>query len=168
MSDSPASSDRTRTITWQDPHTAFVREPAMSGLEFLRAIQQGALPLPPMAELMGMRLVEVEAGRVVWSAEPGECHYNPIGVVHGGFAATLLDSAMGCAVHATLPAGVAYTTLELKVNLVRPLTDATGRVTAEGRVLHAGRRTAIAEARLTDAEGRIYALATSTCMMLDA
>jgi uncharacterized protein (TIGR00369 family) len=138
----------------------------MNGLDFLRAIQRGELPPPPIAELMDMRLAEIEEGRVVFVSEPREFHYNPIGVVHGGFAATLLDSAMGCAVQTVLPAGVAYTTLEIKVNLVRALTDATGPVTAESRVIHAGQSTALADGRLTDAGGKLYAFATTTCLIV--
>lgn len=166
MSDSDAPVVRFRTITWHDPRAAAVRGRAMSGLDALRAVQRGDIPPPPIAELMGMRMVDVEAGRAAFASEPSEYHYNPIGVVHGGFAATLLDSAMGCAVQSLLPTGVAYTTLEIKVNLVRPLADTTGTVTAEGRVIHAGQRTAIAEGRLTDAAGALYAFATTTCLII--
>jgi uncharacterized protein (TIGR00369 family) len=137
----------------------------MSGLEYLRALARGELPAPPIAELMGFRAVEVEEGRVVFEAEPAEYHYNPIGTVHGGFACTLADSAMGCAVHSTLPAGAGYTTLELKVNLLRPITAGTGRLRCEGRTVHVGGRVATAEARLTDPEGTLYAHATTTCMV---
>ena len=139
----------------------------LSGLEFLEAIGRGDLPPAPMATLLGIEPVEVSPGRAVFAGVPAEEHYNPIGAVHGGYAATLLDSAMGCAVHTTLPAGVGYTTLELSANLVRGITPATGPVICEGRVLHAGRRTATAEARLTaEAGGALLAHAKTTCLIL--
>lgn len=163
--DSDEQQPRTRTITWEDPMPAAELGRTMSGLEHLCAIADGRLPLPPIAKLLGFRLAEAEAGRVVFAALPAEYHYNPIGVVHGGFAATLLDSAMGCAVHSTLPAGTGYTTLEVKVNYVRPLTRETGEVRCEGNVIHVGGRTATAEGRLVDASGRLYAHATTTCLL---
>jgi uncharacterized protein (TIGR00369 family) len=138
---------------------------AMSGVAFLEAIAQGILPPPPIAELLGFRLCEVEAGRVVFEGQPAACHYNPIGTVHGGYAATLLDSAMGCAVHSVLEVGMGYATLEIKVNLVRPITAETGPVRAEGTLLHRGRRTATSEARLVDANGTLLAHATCTCLL---
>jgi uncharacterized protein (TIGR00369 family) len=138
----------------------------MSGLDFLRAVLRGELPPPPVAELMEMRLAEVEEGRVVFASESREFHYNPIGAVHGGFAATLLDSAKDCAIGSTLPAGMTYTTLEIKINLVRALTDATGMVIALGRIIHVGKRTATAEGRLTDAAGALYAFGTTTGLVM--
>lgn len=138
----------------------------MSGLEYLQAIQAGTVPPAPIAVLIGMQIVEVEEGRVVFSAQPDEYHYNPIGTVHGGIAATLLDSALGCAVHSMLPAGTAYTTLEIKVNYLRPMTSKTGTVYSEGKVIHLGGRVATAEARLTDAEGKLYAHGTTTCIIM--
>jgi uncharacterized protein (TIGR00369 family) len=108
----------------------------------------------------------VSEGRVVFSAEPAEYHYNPLGTVHGGIAATLLDSAMGCAVQSLLPAGTGYTTLEIKVNYLRPITSATGPVTCEGKIIHLGGRVATAEARLSDATGKLYAHGTTTCILL--
>lgn len=137
----------------------------MSGLEYLKAIQSGELPPPPIATLMDMTIVEASEGRVVFSAEPAEYHYNPLGTVHGGFAATLLDTAMGCVVQSLLPAGTGYTTLELKVNYLRPLTSSTGTVMCEGNVIHLGGRIATAEARVTDAAGKLYAHGTTTCMI---
>jgi uncharacterized protein (TIGR00369 family) len=113
-----------------------------------------------------MRFVEVEEGRAIFEGEPTEYHYNPIGVVHGGLAATLLDSAMGCAVHSMLPVGVGYTTLEIKVNYLRALTSETGTVRAEGRVIKVGGRVAVAEGRITDAAGNLYAHSTTTCLIL--
>jgi uncharacterized protein (TIGR00369 family) len=138
----------------------------MSGIEFLRAIRDGRLPPPPIAALLGFRLAEVDAGHAVFEALPGEQHYNPIGVVHGGLAMTLLDSAMGCAVHSQMPAGGAYTTLEAKTNLTRAITSQTGKLRAIGKVLHIGSRIATAEGRLVDAAGRLYAHASTTCIVL--
>jgi len=145
-----------------------VKQPReMTGLEYLRAMTESRVPPPPIAELIGFDLVEVDEGYALFRGEPGERHLNPIGSVHGGFAATLLDSALGCAVHATLPAGVGYSTLELSVNLVRGITPATGPVLAEGRIVHAGRRTATAEAKLyAEHGGALLAHATTTCLIL--
>jgi uncharacterized protein (TIGR00369 family) len=137
----------------------------MSGLEFWRAVQKGEVPLPPICELVGFELAEVEEGRVVLECVPGEQHYNTMGVVHGGLACTLLDSAMGCALHTMLPAGTGYTTLELKTNLLRPVVANTGALRCEGRPIHVGGRVAIAEASLTDGSGKLYAHATSTLMV---
>ena len=136
-----------------------------SGIALLRAMQAGELPAPPIMTLLDFALVEVEEGRAVFAGTPGERHYNPLGSVHGGYAATLLDSCMGCAVHSTLPAGTGYTTLEFKVNLVRPLTAETGEVRAEGRTLHVGKRSATAEGRLVDGAGRLLAHGTTTCLV---
>jgi uncharacterized protein (TIGR00369 family) len=139
----------------------------MTGLEMLRAIAAGELPGAPIADLLGFAPVEAEEGRVVFAAVPGPEHYNPIGTVHGGLAATLLDSAMGCAVHSTLPAGVGYTTLELKVNFTRPITSETGRILCEGTVVHRGGRVATAEGRVyAEADGRLVAHGTTTCLIL--
>jgi uncharacterized protein (TIGR00369 family) len=138
----------------------------VTGLEVLRAIAAGELPGAPIAELLGFAPVEAEEGRVVFAATPGPQHYNPIGSVHGGLAATLLDSAMGCAVHSTLPAGVGYTTLELKVNFVRPITSETGRIVCEGTIVHRGGRVATAEGRVfAEADGSLLAHGTTTCLI---
>ena len=157
---------RTRTITWEDPAPGARVGRTMSGLDYLKALQEGVIPPPPIAVLMDMSIVEVSEGRVVFAAQPAEYHYNPLGTVHGGLAATLLDSAMGCAVHSTLPAVTGYTTLELKVNYLRPMTHETGPVYCEGKVIHVGGRIATAEGRLTDADGRLYAHGTTTCIIL--
>jgi uncharacterized protein (TIGR00369 family) len=141
--------------------------PALSGLEQLRlALGEGARPAGIGATL-GFRLVELEEGRVVFEGAPGRHVYNPIGTVHGGYAATLLDSAVGCAVHSQLKPGQGYTTLELKVAYHRAVTEHTGPVRAEGRVVNLGRRAAFAEGRLTDANGRLYASATSTLLVFE-
>jgi len=138
----------------------------MSGLDYLKAMQEGRIPPPPIAMLIDMRIVEVSEGRVVFAAQPAEFHYNPLGAVHGGLAATLLDSALGCAIHSTLPAGTSFTTLEIKVNYLRPMTRETGLVYSEGKVIHVGGRIATAEGRITDADGKLYAHGTTTCIIL--
>lgn len=157
--------ERSRTITWADPRVTQEAGERMDGLDLLRAITDGTLPAPPMATLMGFHFTEVERGRVVAEATPGEFQYNPNGTVHGGFAATLLDSVMGCAVHTKLNAGVGYTTLDININYVRGITSTTGTLHAEGRTIHVGGRIATAEGRLTDAAGRIYAHGTTTCLI---
>jgi len=137
----------------------------MDGLTFLRAIRDGEVPPAPIATLMNFAISEVEEGRVEFAATPDAGVYNPLGTVHGGYVCTLLDSCMGCAVHSTLKAGLGYTSVELKVNFVRPLSEATGEVRAEGRVLSAGRQIATAEGRLVDARGRLLAHGTTTCLI---
>jgi uncharacterized protein (TIGR00369 family) len=141
---------------------------ARDGLAFLRGVIGGQFLAPPIAETLGFKLVAVEKGRAIFEGVPQHRHYNPIGVVHGGFAMTLLDSALGCSVHTTLDKGEAYTTLEIKMNLVRPLTKDTGPVRAEGRVLHRGRSVGTAEGEIKDAGGKLYAHATTTCMIFPA
>jgi uncharacterized protein (TIGR00369 family) len=157
---------RSRTYTWGDPMPSVEARRRLSGIEYLRGFLDGTFPPAPIAQTMGMRFVKVEEGRAVFEGEPAEYHYNPIGVVHGGLAATLLDSAMGCAVHSTLPVDVSYTTLEIKVNYLRALTSETGTVRAEGRVIKVGGRVALAEGRITDASGTLYAHGTTTCLIL--
>jgi len=152
--------------SWSDPAALAEAGRTLPGIEFLRAIRDGRLPAPPIAELLGFKLVEVDTGHAVFEVMPGEQHYNPIGVVHGGLAMTLLDSAMGCAVHSHIPAGGGYTTLEAKTNLVRPVTSKTGLLRAIGKVLHLGSRVATAEGRLVDGGGKVYAHATTTCIVL--
>jgi uncharacterized protein (TIGR00369 family) len=159
--------DRTLTVQWTDPAALAVAGRSMSGIDFMRAIRDGELPPPPIALLLGFRLAEVEPGRVVFECTPGEQHYNPIGVVHGGLAMTLLDSAMGCCVQTRMPAGSGYTTLEAKTNLVRAITEKTGRLRAIGKVVHLGSRIATAEGRLEDASGKLYAHASTTCIVLN-
>jgi len=142
---------------------------APSGLELLQGIVQGTYPAPPIQATLGFTLDEVQEGRAVFSAPVAEAHYNPMSTLHGGVAATLLDSAMGCAVHSTLPPGVAYTTLEFKVNFIRPATAATGRIAAEGTLVHRGSRVATAEGRLVAVDdGRLLAHATATCLIIGA
>ena len=141
---------------------------SQDGLTFLKAIADGTLPAPPITETLGFTMVEVEEGRALFAGVPEFRHYNPIGVVHGGYAATLLDSALGCAVQSTCKKGEAYTTLELKLNMVRAITKDTGRITAEARILYRGRTVGTAEGYVRDASGKLYAHATTTCMIFPA
>jgi uncharacterized protein (TIGR00369 family) len=158
---------RTRTLSWEDPRPAAAAGAELRGIDYMRALAAGELPPPPIAVLMNMRPAEVEPGRAVFEGEPGEEHYNPIGVVHGGYAATILDSALGCAVHTTLALGEAYTTLSLEVKMVRPVTAETELVRAEAEVLYRGRRQATAQAKLTDAHtGKLLAHGSATCMII--
>jgi uncharacterized protein (TIGR00369 family) len=158
--------ERTITVQWQDPTQLASRARESSGVDFLKAIVSGELPKAPIQELLGFSLDEADEGRVLFSIEPGEQHYNPIGSVHGGVAATLLDSAMGAAVHSTLAQGEAYATLEVKFNLVRPITADTGRVLAEGKVVHRGKTVATVEGSLRSAsDGKLLAHGTSTCLI---
>lgn len=158
---------RSRTLVWQDPVPTAAAGAAMTGMEYMTAVVTGKVPPPPIAVTMRLRPVELEEGRVVFEGEPGEEHYNPIGVVHGGYAATLLDSALGCAVHTTLPAGVGYSSLGLEAKYVRPITRDTGRVLCEANVLYRGRRQATAEANLVAADSnKLLAHGIATCMLL--
>lgn len=127
----------------------------------------GELPLPSMVALLGLRLVEVEEGRVVFAGTATNRFYNGWGVAHGGFAATMLDSALGCAINTLMPAGRSFTTLELKVNYTRPITQEVGELRCEGRAIHVGKRTATSEARIVDAKGKLYAHGTTTCIVIE-
>jgi uncharacterized protein (TIGR00369 family) len=137
----------------------------MSGLKFVRGLASGALPLNTIAETLGYDIVETENGRVVLSITPTSAHLNPWGTVHGGLTATLLDSCMGLAVQSTLAKGLGSTTLEFKISLIRPITPETGLVSAEGRIINAGRKVGIADGRVTDSKGRLLAHGTTTCMI---
>ena len=139
----------------------------MSGLEFVRGLADGSLPLNSMARTLGYDVVAAEKGRVLVAAEPNEDHLNPTGTVHGGVAATLLDTSMGLAIQSTLEKGFAQTTVEFKISLMRPITPETGRITAEGVVLNCGRRVGTAEGRLTDGKGRLLAHGTTTCLIFE-
>jgi uncharacterized protein (TIGR00369 family) len=163
----PPQSGRSRLVTWQDPLETAAAAAGRSGREFLEAIVAGEVPPPPIAVLMRMRPVELGDGRAVFEGEPSEEHYNPIGVVHGGYAATILDSALGCAAQTTLPAGSGYTTLSLEVKFVRAISRDTGPVRAEAEVVHRGRRQIVAEAKLTAvSSGKLLATATSTLLLV--
>jgi uncharacterized protein (TIGR00369 family) len=157
---------RSRTYSWQDPIALRDAGATMSGLDYLNAVFGGKLPPPPIAQTLDFTGAEVEEGRAVFVAEPREFLYNPIGVVHGGFAMTILDSAMGCSVHSMLAAGEGYTSLETSVNFVRPITIKTGRVRCEGKVIHRGGRIATAEGRLIEeSTGKLLAHGTTTCLV---
>jgi uncharacterized protein (TIGR00369 family) len=158
--------ERVRTVTWEDPMIGAVAAASMDGLDYLRAIGSGEVPPPPIALLLGMEAPRVDPGSAVFSLEPGEHLYNPIGSVHGGVLATLLDSALGCAVHSTLPTGVGYTTVDLNVTYLRPVTRDSGRLTCQAEIVHSGRKVATARARVVDGDGRLYATATTTCLIL--
>lgn len=134
-----------------------------TGLELLRRVVAGDYPAPSIAARMNFALVEVEEGRAVFRGLPGERHLNPLGGVHGGWAATVMDSALGCCIHAMLGIGEAFSTAEMKINYTRPITPQTGIVTCEGKVVHKGRTLAVSEARLTDERGRLLAFGTETC-----
>src|SRR5262245_48378814 len=141
---------------------------ARSGLEFLSDMVAGKVPQPPISEVLGFHLVEVKEGFACFEGLPEQRHYNPIGTVHGGLAATLLDSALGCAIFSTLAKGEAWTTLELKLNMVRPITADTGPIRAEGRLIHRGRTVATSDGTVKDRAGKLYAHATTTCMIFPA
>ena len=161
---------RSRTHEWEDPAIlAAAAQDGRAGLDFIRAIAGGELPPPPIATLLGMEIVEASEGRAVFALDPAEWMFNPIGSVHGGIAATILDSCLGCAVQTTLPPGAAYTTTDLQVRYLRGMSADTGRVLAEGKVIHPGRRQATAEARLyVEATGKLIATATTGCIVLPA
>jgi uncharacterized protein (TIGR00369 family) len=161
-------SERSRTYSWTDPAEHAAVMGSRSGLELLQAMAAGEFPAPPVMHLIDMAGLEVEEGSVTVHLDPQEFHYNPLGTVHGGVLSTLLDTAAACSVHTTLPAGVGYTSLDLTVKFLRPVTVASGRITARGAVLQRGRRTALAEARMTDAAGRLVAHATSSCLIFEA
>ena len=158
---------RTRTFSWTDPALNAGELGRRSGLELLQAMAKGEIPAPPVMHLMDMAGMTAEEGSVTFCLDPQEFHYNPLGSVHGGVLSTLLDTAAACSVHSTLPAGVAYTSLDLNVKFLRAVTTASGRLTTTGTVLQRGRRTALAEARMTDGKGRLVAHATSSCLIFD-
>ena len=166
--DERRTAPRTRQVTWSDPIATAKAGHGLAGLDFLKLLIDGKAPPPPICDTMGFILSEVSEGVAVFTATPDEYHYNPIAVVHGGLAATLIDSATGCAVHSTLPAGMAYTTVNLGVDFLRPMTTATGPIRCEGRVVHRGSRIAIAEGKVMDAAGKVYAQGKSTCMIFKA
>ena len=164
--DTATAQPRERTFSWDDPVAIAHAGAGLSGVEFLTAITEGKIPPPPLMRTLDFDGSSFSEGRAVFRLTPKEFHYNPLGTVHGGVFATLLDSACGCAVHTMLPVGVFYTSLDLSVKFLRPVTVATGPITAEGSVVHLGRRTALAEARITDAAGKVYVTATSSCLLL--
>lgn len=161
-----APTNRSRTIRYHTPDSDKKALFAQTGIEQLQAMVDGVIPPPPISSHIGLEFVSVADGDVVMTAQPDESHYNPIGSVHGGFFATVLDSVCGCAVHSTLPAGVGYTSLEIKVSFLRPITAETGTVTAHGWVTRRGKSASFAEADIRDSEGRVLATATSTCLII--
>ena len=166
MTQASTGSTTTRTIEFTDPLATARLGMTMSGLEFLRGMASGTVPAPPIAVLMNMDIETVEEGRVTFGGTPDASHYNPIGVVHGGFAATMLDTVCGCAVHTTLPAGKAYTSIEIKVSYLRPLQQGT-RVVATGTVTKPGSRVAFADATLATEDGTLIATASSSLLVFD-
>jgi uncharacterized protein (TIGR00369 family) len=159
---------RQRLVTWEDPRAGASRIVTMSGLDYVRAMIDGSVPAPPIAALMRMAITEAEVGRVTFVCRPDESHYNPIGAVHGGLVCTLLDSAVGCAVQTTLARGQAYTSVEIKVNYLRPVHDEIGEITCVGTVTKPGSRIAFAEGAVTDSAGRLLATASSTLLVFAA
>jgi uncharacterized protein (TIGR00369 family) len=159
---------RERTVRWYDPMIGAGAGRSMAGLDYLRSMLAGELPPPPIAATLGFSLHSVEIGEAVFVGAPDESVYNPIGVVHGGLVCTLLDSALGCAVHSTLAAGTGYTSIELKVNYLRPVTAASGVLTARGWVTKPGRRVAFADGDVRDANGTVLATATGSCLVMSA
>jgi uncharacterized protein (TIGR00369 family) len=160
------ANSRSVTVTWEDPRAAAAQARGMSGLDYLTQVMKGEISEAPIGRLLDLRFQEVQKGRVVVVGRPGEQHYNPIGLVHGGYLSTMLDSAMGCAVHTELEAGVGYSTVALQLNFVRPVQDGITELLAEGRVVHLGKRQATAEGSIRDSEGRLYAHAMTTCLVL--
>jgi uncharacterized protein (TIGR00369 family) len=160
-----AADARSLTVTWDDPLRGVAVLPSMSGLDYLTAMIDGTLPPPPITQLMRMRLISVSPGIATFVCDPHESQYNPIGTVHGGLVCTLLDSAVGCAVQTTLPQGQGYTSLEIKVNYLRPVRSDTGELTCVGRVTKPGSRVAFAEGVVTDGAGKVVATASSTLLV---
>jgi len=156
-----------RTVRWYDPGPTAAAAAGLSGLDFLRQLRDGTRPPPPIASLFGMRMATVESGRVVFEYEPDDSVYNPIGMVHGGVVCTLADTVIGCAVHSTLEAGVGYTSIDLQVSYLRPLTSGSGVVVATGIVVKPGRRAAFGRAEIVDGAGRTVAEATGSCLIMD-
>jgi uncharacterized protein (TIGR00369 family) len=169
MTEVAASSPvRSRLVEWEDPLIGAAAAKTMSGLEYIQALIDGSVPPPPIVTLLNMSAVSAEVGRVTFTCDPDESVYNPIGTVHGGLVCTLLDSVLGCAVQTTLPKGQAYTSLEIKVNYLRPVMADTGRLTAVGVVTKPGSRAAFAEGTVTDARGKLIATASSTLLVFPA
>jgi uncharacterized protein (TIGR00369 family) len=163
---STAAAKRTRTYEYLAPFTDFASVAQIDGLEVMRRVMARELPPPPITATLGFDLVEVERGRAVFEGKTAEWQYNPLATVHGGWSATLLDSALGCAVHSTLGAGEMYTTLDLQVRFLRPVLATSGVVRAEATTVHTGKRIATAEARLVGTDGTLFATATASCLVM--
>lgn len=166
MSEQAPETVREKTITWEDPMVTAAQGLELGGLAFLRAMMDGSVPPPPIARLMGFGLGEVSEGEVTFVGVPDESVYNPIGMVHGGYVCTMLDSALGCAVHTTLPPAVGYTSIEIKVSYLRPVTAASGELRVRGRVTKPGRRVAFADGEVLDAGGKVLATAQSSFLII--
>jgi len=158
--------ERHLDVSWNDPKPPLSIVQTMRGVDYLRAIADGSVPAPPIAKLLGMDIESVEEGTVSFGPEPHESHYNPIGVVHGGIVCTMLDTVLGCAVHSTLEPGWGYTSIDLNVTYLRPITLATGRVVATGTIVKTGRRVSFASGDVRDAAGAVIATATSSLLMM--
>jgi uncharacterized protein (TIGR00369 family) len=157
---------RSKVVTWWDPAATVAGGAGLTGLEFMQAILEGRIPPAPMAQLLGMRPIQVETGLVRFDCTPDESVYNPIGIVHGGLVCTMLDSVAGCAVHTTLGAGTRYTSIDITVNYLRAVTVDSGTLVATGRVTKPGRRVALASAEVHDGAGKLVATATSNCLIM--
>ncbi|WAJ44997.1 PaaI family thioesterase [Mycobacterium sp. Aquia_216] len=166
-SSSPWGDAQSRLITWRDPMTTQATVASMSGLSYWQAVADGHLPPPPIGELVQMRVVAVENGRITFSCTPDASMYNPLGMVHGGAVCTLLDTVAACALHTTLPQGVAYTSVEIKVNYLKAVTVDSGPLTAVGSVIKAGSRIGFAEGQVTDAAGKLVATASTTLLVFE-
>jgi len=167
LEDTDWGPERSRTVTWQDPMRPAEVGLTMAGIDYLQEMIEGRIPPPPISRLIRMDLVEAEPGRVVFTCTPDESAYNPIGAVHGGLVCTLLDSVAGCALHSTLPQGRGYTSVEIKVNYLKPVRATSGRLTAVGTLVKAGSRVGFTEGVVTDASGAVVATATSTLLLFD-
>jgi uncharacterized protein (TIGR00369 family) len=165
MEDEKSGVERSRTVTWEDPLVGAELAKTMSGLGYVQALVDGSVPPPPIMGLMRMLVVAAEVGKVTFTCEPDESHYNPIGTVHGGLVCTLLDSVLGCAAQTTLPYGQGYTSLEIKVSYLRPVTAHTGQLTAVGIVTKPGSRAAFTEGTVHDSNGKLIATASSTLLV---
>lgn len=158
--------NRERTFQWDNPLEGAKQALQMSGLEYLQAMGDGKIPFPPLLHTLDFKPTHLEKGKVIFSFQPQEFHYNPIGSVHGGVISAILDSAMGCTLHSILEAGTGYTTLELKVNFLKTVTTKIEELHAVGKIIHAGGRTALVEAQLIDKDNTVYAHGVSTCLIL--
>jgi uncharacterized protein (TIGR00369 family) len=161
-----SATPRQRTFTWDDPASVAAAAAGLSGMEFFAAIEAGRIAVPPIMRALDFEAISYSEGRIAFRLVPQEFHYNTLGTMHGGVFATLLDTVCGCSVHTCLPSGHFYTTLDLSVKFLRPVTMTTGPLTAEGSTVHVGRRTALAEGRIIDAAGKLYATATSSCLVM--
>lgn len=166
--DASGPAERAKTFSWTDPRVGLEHLPRMSGLEYLSGMRDGKIPRPPMAALMNLTLVAVDSGRVEFECRPAEAHYNPLGLVHGGLACTLLDTVVGCAAHSTLAAGFGYTSIDLSVSYLRPITVNHGVLRAEGSVVKQGQRVIFAEGRVLGPAGELLATATSSLLVITA